>query len=631
MTNDRKTEINSLDFFGIKDNLKSYLTGLDEFSDFNFEGSGASILLDLLAYVTHYQGFYNNMVANELFLDSAVKRTSVVSHAKALGYTPSSSSPATAVVDIVLNDSTETATYLTKRSRFTATKDNITYTFSNPDMEEFSTLNATQKIATGVTLIEGSWRNHSFMVDSSLGVQRFILPEKNIDTSRLIVNVQASTTDTSGWSDSWSKVTDVTELTSTSKVYFVQETEDGHYEIYFGDGILGAKVSDGNLIVVEYLVTNGANANNIGSQDSSSSPSFSSTNGDIASITVTTTSNGGSGKETLDSIRFNAPKAYQTQNRNVTANDYKSYISANYSNASDVFVWGGEDNDPPEYGKVLISVKPTNSSVLNNEEKIALQNLIKEQNMVSIIPDVIDPNYIYLNVNSKVSYNPDSTSLSSSDIKDLVLSKIITWKLLNLEKFDRNFRYSKFVKELDEVDDAILGNETTITLQKRLTPTIGESKSYKIKFENPLYHPHEGHHSILNTTSFQYTKPNGETVSAHMDDDGKGKLRIYELVSGNKSYISENAGTIDYGKGILSLKSFNPVSVTNTIIKFDCIPENKDIISERNSILLIDSSAPESMTVTVEAYIPYGTSRQSSSTSTSETSSQSSRTSTSGY
>jgi hypothetical protein len=617
MTNDRKTEVNSLDFFGIKDNLKSYLSGLDQFSDFNFEGSGASILLDLLAYVTHYQGFYNNMVANELFLDSAVKRTSVVSHAKALGYTPSSASPATATVDIVLNDATETATYLTKRSKFTANKDNVTYTFSNQDIVEFSTLSATQKIASGVKLIEGTWRNRSFVVDSSLGVQRFILPERNIDTSRLVVNIQTSTTNTSGWSDTWTKVSDITELTSESKVYFIQETEDGRYEIYFGDGILGAKVSDGNLIVTEYLVTNGAKANNIGGQDSSALPSFSSSDGNIASITVTTTSNGGNGQETLDSIRFNAPKAHQTQNRNVTANDYKSYISTNYSNASDVFVWGGEDNDPPEYGKVFLSVKPTNSSVLNNEEKITLQNLIKEQNMVSIIPDVVDPNYIYLNIKSKVKYNPDSTALSSSDIKDLVLSRIITWKLLNLEKFDRNFRFSKFVKEIDEVDDAVLGNDTSITLQKRLTPTIGESKSYTIKFENPLYHPHDGHESILSTTPFQYTKLNGVTVSAHIDDDGRGKLRIYELISGTKSYISEDAGTIDYDKGTISLKSFNPVSVTNTILKFNCIPENKDIISERNSIIVIDSSSSDSMNVTAEAYIPYGTSSTSSSVSTS--------------
>ena len=578
--NDRKTEVNSLDFFGIKNNLKNYLSGLDQFTDFNFEGSGANILLDLLAYVTHYQGFYNNMVANEMFLDSAVKRTSVVSHAKALGYTPSSSSPSTATVDITINDTDSSITYLSKRTKFKATKDNITYTFTNPSSEEFEVLNSTQKIARNVTLGEGSWRLASFVVDSNVGNQRFIIPNKNVDMSRITVNVQKSTTDDSGWSDTWTEVTDVTELSSTSKVYFTQETEDGFYEIYFGDGILGKKLDDGNLIVVDFLITNGAASNEIGSQDSVSSRSVTSSNiSNLSDIVVVTTSNGGSGKETLDSIRFNAPKAYQTQNRNVTANDYKSYISQNYGNAIDVFVWGGEDNDTPEYGKVFVSVKPSNSSVLNNEEKISLQNLIKDQNMVSIIPDLVDPNYIYLNIKSKVKFNPDETTLSASDMKTQVLSSIVDYKLLSLEKFDRNFRHSKFTKSIDDTDDSILGNDTSIKIEKRLTPTIGEFKSYTLRFENPLYHPHDGHMPILSSSLFTYTKDNGVTVNAFLDDDGKGTVRIYELVGDTREYIKEDIGTIDYTKGIVSLKNFKPDRVENTIIRVFCEPQDNDVLS----------------------------------------------------
>tara|TARA_R100000664_G_C2749920_1_gene137255 strand:- start:201 stop:2090 length:1890 start_codon:yes stop_codon:yes gene_type:complete len=622
--NDRKTEVNSLDFFGIKNNLKNYLSGLDQFTDFNFEGSGANILLDLLAYVTHYQGFYNNMVANEMFLDSAVKRTSVVSHAKALGYTPSSSSPSTATVDITINDTDSSITYLSKRTKFKATKDNITYTFTNPSSEEFEVLNSTQKIARNVTLVEGSWRLASFVVDSNVGNQRFIIPNKNVDMSRITVNVQKSTTDDSGWSDTWTEVTDVTELSSTSKVYFTQETEDGFYEIYFGDGILGKKLDDGNLIVVDFLITNGAASNEIGSQDSVSSRSFTSSNiSNLSDIVVVTTSNGGSGKETLDSIRFNAPKAYQTQNRNVTANDYKSYISQNYGNASDVFVWGGEDNDPPEYGKVFVSVKPSNSSVLNNEEKISLQNLIKDQNMVSIIPDVVDPNYIYLNIKSKVKFNPDETTLSASDMKTQVLSSIVDYKLLSLEKFDRNFRHSKFTKSIDDTDDSILGNDTSIKIEKRLTPTIGEFKSYTLRFENPLYHPHDGHMSILSSSLFTYTKDNGVTVNAFLDDDGKGTVRIYELVGDTREYIKEDIGTIDYTKGIVSLKNFKPDSVENTIIRVFCEPQDNDVLSERNTILVIDTENSDAIDITVESYIPYSTKATSSSVSVSSNDSSS--------
>ena len=473
-------------------------------------------------------------------------------------------------------------------------------------------------------MVEGSWRLATFVVDSNVGNQRFIIPNKNVDMSRITVNVQKSTTDDSGWSDTWTEVTDVTELSSTSKVYFTQETEDGFYEIYFGDGILGKKLDDGNLIVVDFLITNGAASNEIGSQDSVSSRSFTSSNiSNLSDIVVVTTSNGGSGKETLDSIRFNAPKAYQTQNRNVTANDYKSYISQNYGNASDVFVWGGEDNDPPEYGKVFVSVKPSNSSVLNNEEKISLQNLIKDQNMVSIIPDVVDPNYIYLNIKSKVKFNPDETTLSASDMKTQVLSSIVDYKLLSLEKFDRNFRHSKFTKSIDDTDDSILGNDTSIKIEKRLTPTIGEFKSYTLRFENPLYHPHDGHMPILSSSLFTYTKDNGVTVNAFLDDDGKGTVRIYELVGDTREYIKEDIGTIDYTKGIVSLKNFKPDSVENTIIRVFCEPQDNDVLSERNTILVIDTENSDAIDITVESYIPYSTKATSSSVSVSSNDSSS--------
>tara|TARA_R110000824_G_scaffold58888_9_gene158790 strand:+ start:15511 stop:17346 length:1836 start_codon:yes stop_codon:yes gene_type:complete len=606
MTNNRKIEVSDLDFFGIKDNLKSYLSGLDQFNDFNFEGSGASILLDLLAYVTHYQGFYNNMVANELFLDSAVKRTSVISHAKALGYTPSSSSASTAVVDVTINSTDTSTTYLTKRTNFTAVKDGVSYTFSNPDVETFEVLNSTQKIARNVTLVEGTWRNFSFIVDSNISNQRFIIPDKNIDMDKLNIFVQTSTTDTTGYADTWTKSSDVIELTSTSKVYFTQETEDGFYEIYFGDGILGASLSDNNLIVVDYLITNGSPANNIGPLDKINSRSFSSSFSNISDIEVITTSNGGGGKETLNSIKYNAPKSYQSQNRSVTANDYRSYIKTNYTNASDVFVWGGEDNNPPEYGKVFVCVKPTNSSVLNNEEKISLQNSIKEKNIVSVIPEVVDPNYIYLNITSKIFYDADATTKTTKDIKTLVEEKILVYKVTSLEKFGRNLRYSKFVKELDESDSSILSNQTSIVLQKRITPTRGEEKSYTIKFENPIYHPHSGHIPVVSSSQFTYTKTNGETVNAYIDDND-GVLKIYELSNNEKTYIVDNVGSVDYEQGIVTLEKFNPTLVTDTILKINCVPADKDIISERSSIIVIDSADPDSVNISAESYLPFST------------------------
>ena len=632
MANDRKIKVNELDFLTIRENLKNYLSGLDEFSDFNFEGSGISILLDLLSYVSHYQGFYNNMVANEMFLDSAIKRTSVVSHAKSLGYTPSSKTASSAIVDITINDSSSTTTTLPKRTKFTCSKDGTTYTFTNPDSGDYETLNATQKIIRNVTLKEGTWRNQSFVVDTNNDVQRFIIASKDVDMSTLNVRVQTSMSDTTGNADSWSAVSDITSLTSTTKAYFTQEAENGYYEIYFGDGILGTKLSDGNVIVLEYLVTNGILANNIGSQDTSYSRTFSSSDATVSSIIVVSASSGGGGKESISAIKYNAPKAFQSQNRSVTTDDYVTFISQNYNTASDVFVWGGENNNPPEYGKVLISVKPTNGTVLSQEEKLSLQNLLKTQNLVSIIPEVVDPNYIYLKIKSNVSYDSNRTTKSASDIKILVDSYIIAYSVSDLERFNRNFRYSKFVKILDDADDSILGNETSIKIQKRIEATVNESKSYTINFDNEIYHPHDGHVSVIESSTFKYTKLDGTVVSSMLDDDGKGNIRIYEVIDGVKSYLNETAGTIDYSNGIISLKEFMPVSVDGTLLKIDVIPNSKDIISEKNGIIIIDLNDSDSVHTVVKSYSPYSIKSESSgSISISSSTSSSSSSSSSGY
>jgi hypothetical protein len=606
MAYNRKIKVNELDFLTIRENLKNYLSGLDEFTDFNFEGSGISIMLDLLAYVTHYQGFYNNMIANEMFLDSAIKRTSVVSHAKLMGYTPSSASSSTMTVDITISDADESTTVLTKHSNFTAVKDGTRYNFTNEDAETFEVLVAdSTKIVRGVVLREGSWRSASFIVDSNADSQRFIIPEANVDTSTLEIRVQKSTTDSDGYADVWTKVSDITQLTSTSKVYYLQEIENGTYEIYFGDGILGTKLDDDNIITIDYLVTNGRAANNIGFQDSTSSKSVTSGNSSIIDITVVSPSSGGGGKESLTSIKYNAPKTFQSQNRSVTINDYKTFISQNYGTANDVFVWGGENNDPPEYGKVFISVKPTGGSVLSQEEKLSLQNLLKTQNIVSIVPEVVDPNYIYLKIKTDVSYNPDETTKTLKDIGILVNSQIMAYSVVELEKFDRNFRHSKFVKNLDDSDTSVLGNDTSIIMQKRIEPVVGEARTYTIKFENSLYHPHDGHMSIINTSAFSYIKSDGTFTTALIDDDGYGTLRIYEVINGVKNIINSNTGNVDYTKGILSLKDFMPSGVQGTILKIDAVPTNKDILSERNGILQIDSSDSESVTVNVVAYKPY--------------------------
>ena len=624
MPNDNKIEISELDFLTIKANLKSYLSGRSEFSDFNFEGSGISVMLDLLAYTTHYLGFYNNMVANEMFLDSAIKRASVISHAKALGYTPTSKTSASGAVDITITDSDSSTTFLTKRTKFTASKDGTSYTFYNPDVETFEVLNSTQKIARNVILKEGTYRNYSYIVGGADDTQRFIIPEKNVDTSEINVYVQASTSDSTGYSDTWSRVTDITLLTSTTKSYWIQELENGQFEVVFGDNILGKKPDPGNVIILDYIVCSGSDANEIGSTESVTSRAFSTGVITYVDIEVVSPTSGGSAKESLDSIKWNAPRSFQSQNRAVTTNDYKSFITQNYSKASDVFVWGGEDNDPPEYGKVFVSVNPTEGESLSNNDKLSLQNLLKNQNVVSVIPDIVDPNYLYANINTSISYNADTTTKSTSDIKSLVVSQILAYTSLYLEMFSRNLRYSKFCKFLDDADDSILGNETIITLQKRVELALNKVRSYTIKFENPIFHPHSGHKSVISSSGVSYTKTDGTTVTVFFDDDGAGMIRLFEVIDGVNSYISLDAGTIDYSTGILSIKDFLPVSATGSLLKINAVPANKDILSERNVILQIDSSVSDSITVSVSPYDPYTSTTTPTSVSVDSTSSSSS-------
>ena len=367
---------------------------------------------------------------------------------------------------------------------------------------------------------------------------------------------------------------------------------------------------------MEYLVCSGRDANDIGAAELPGSRAFSSSaiTDTPADIAVVSASSGGSSKESIKSIKWNAPRSFQSQNRSVTSNDYKSYITQNFSKASDVFVWGGEDNDPPEYGKVFASVNPTSGTSLSINDKLSLQNLLKSQNVVSIIPEIVDPNYLYILVESNIKYDAEATTKSSSDIKLLVEGQILAWTLANLEKFSRNMRFSKFCKFIDDADDSILGNDTNLKLQKHVELNLNSVRSYTIKFENPIYHPHEGHKPVISSSTFGYTKTDGTVVDVFIDDDGNGTIRLFEVIGGVNYYISENIGTVDYSKGIVSIKDLFPLSVGGDIFKINAVPANKDILSERNVILKIDAGSSDSIEVTVESYDPYSAVTAESST-----------------
>ena len=605
--------IDNLDFDAIKTNLKSFLKSQDKFKDYDFEGSGMNILLDLLAYNTHYQAFYANMVANESFIDSAIKRESVVSIAKKLGYTPRSYRAPAASVDIVWTAPTSTnsifdtfktsvargETFITRGDTFVASADGSIFTFM-PMQNYKVVLEGNNCVARNVEIKEGRFQTFTYVVNGANPSQRFIIPESQIDTSTLRVRVVKSVKDTTGIVDVWTLVTDINSIDASSNAYFLQSVENDKYEILFGDGIIGRKPDDGNAIIIEYLVTRADDANGV--QNFRYSGSSINGAGVTPSIVVATdekgipqSSYGGSQPEDIESIRYYAPRNYQSQERTVTAEDYKTILTRDYTSADSILVWGGEESDPPQYGKVFVSIKPQNADKLSTLEKLSIQNtILQRKNVLGITPEVVDPDYTYLVLNMTVRYDSSLTKLSASDLETLMNTTVDAYMTERLGKFGLNFRFSKFVTYMDGINQSITSTDANIRLQKRFEPILGKSGIYTIKFnfDNEVYHPIDGYPSVLSSSAFGYLDTDGITqVTAYMEDDGYGNIRIYKLVGSEKITLVEKAGTINYSNGTIGLIDFNPIYIlpaSSTEIALTIVPLNKDIFTRRNQILLID-------------------------------------------
>ena len=624
--------VTGLDFDDIKESLKTYLKSQDQFRDYDFEGSGMSILLDVLAYNTYYQTFYANMVANETFLDSCKIPESAISIAKHLDYIPKSYRSAITYVDVELtglSDETEASIrngssyYIVQGSQFSAKNADGRTLFFQTVKDNKVVYSSGKYITTAIEIKEGLYKTTTYVVNNQDATQRFSIPEYNVDTTTIEVRVQKSLSDSTDAVRLWTEVTDLNKLANDSYVYFLQY-RDGRFEIYFGDGIVGKKPETGNVVTIKYIVTNGAAGNNIGKNESAITPTFTYLNdsNSVVSINTDTDGNyiytyGGSELETIESIKYYAPRNYQAQERAVTSEDYRTLLARQYGEqAESVYVWGGEDNDPPIYGKVFISIKPINAKKFTASEKLAIaRNILKERNLVSITPEIIDPDYLYILVTSEVLYDPKKTSLSITSMENLVKEGILEYNDTYLEKFDRNLRYSRFSSTIDSLDDSILSNITTFRLQKRIEPSLGVISSYSINFDNALFHPVDGYSSILTSNAFSYY--DGTTFQnqvCYLDDDGYGRIRIYRLVNQSKVYVN-NIGTIDYDTGKITLTSFNPVSIVNAD-EYELIitvtPNKSDIYSRRNLILIIDSDLV-SVTATPETlrYDPYDASASS--------------------
>lgn len=615
--NTSNIRIDGLDFDAIKGNLKEYLRGQNQFKDFDFEGSGINVILDLLAYNTHYQAFYANMVANEAFMDSAVLRNSVVSIAKQLGYTPRSTQASKIYLDVEFNPNTiigngvETFGDRVKRGNvFINRGDVFRASLAGSDFFNFVVLQDYKVEMVGdVPMVrsliasEGVLRSYTYIVNSFDPAQKFILPSSNIDLNTLRLRVQRSTTDTTGLLNIWNRATDVNGLSGDSLVYFIQESEDSKYEIYFGDGIVGKALENGNVISVEYLMTNGELANNcnqfsfVGGVSSpyvkSVKPLMSNTGQQIRSF-------GGTSPESTQSIKYYAPRSYQAQERAVTVEDYKTILVNEFSNGVDsFFVWGGEENDPPQYGKVFISIKPKNGTKIGILEKLAIEkSVLGKRNLVTIQPEIVDPDYIYLELDTVSSYDPSKTMLNPDGLISLIKGAVIQYENDNLDKFGRNFKASKLVTQIDKINNSITGTSLKLRLQKRIEPFLGKPSPYTIRFGNSLLHPIDGYPSILTSSAFGYQDQTSKAivkpiVDAYLDDDGYGNVRIYKIEGTTKVYINSKIGKINYNTGIVTLNNFNPQYImpkSDSEIKIVAIPSKNDIQSLRNQIIVLDQS-----------------------------------------
>ena len=584
-----RLDISELDFENIKGSLKRFLSNQNEFKDYNFEGSSMAILLDLLAYNTHYLAYNANFVANEMFMDTAQLRSSVASLAKLVGYTPNSARAPIADLKLVINDGTGATITIPAGTKFSTQVDGLTYTFVSIADKTVQPVDGIYT-AQSLEVYEGTYVSYNYTFDSSDIDQRFLIPSDRADSTTIKVAVQNSASDTT--SSTYTKATSITELDGTSKVFFLQEAEDGQFEIYFGDGVIGKALDDGNIISISYVVTNKTEAN--GAQSFNLSGSISGFN-DVT-ITVNSSAQGGGEPETLQSIKTNASNFYSAQDRAVTTEDYKTKVKQLYANTQSVSAWGGEDAETPFYGRVYISILPTSGSNLTDSTKDRIVKDLKKYSVASVTPVIIDPETTDIILTTTVKFDQKATTKVADTIKSNVITTITNYNANTLQSFDTMFRHSKLTGLIDDTDDSILSNITTVQLRKSFTPTIGSSTKYSINFANALYNPHSGHNSasggILESSGF---KVDGDTINEmFLDDDGQGNVRRYYVVSGVRTYANNTQGTINYDTGQITLNSLNIASISNirgsasTVIELTVKPDSNDVVPVRNQILEID-------------------------------------------
>ena len=589
------TQVNNLDFADIKTAIKEYMRAETEFTDYDFEGSVISQLVDVLAYNTYYTAFNANMVVNELFLDSSTLRDNVVALAKQIGYSPKSITSPKAAIDMQLlftGNTSPSSVVLEAGTGFITNYDDSLYEFVLSEDYKKEVVNNTATF-TDLPVYEGSLIVTRTTVDTSLKNQRFIINNNKADVSTLKIKVFESANSTV--SNTFDKADSILSVGSGDKVYFLSEVEDEKYEIFFGDGVLGEKLSNNNIVEISYVITSGPSTNGAksfvfngtvtdGDGNSVNSP-FS-----VNSLTTSSVASGGAEIESISNIKFNAPKYFGSQNRAVTSNDYSAIVRKIYPAISDIIVFGGEEQEPPAYGKVFLSIKPTEAASLSSFTKNQLTTELKKYTVASIRPEFVDPSILYIELNSGIYFDSTKTKLLTTDIASKVSTGVVEYlKASGTEKFNGKFRYSKFISVIDGADRAINSNDTSITMRKDFVAQINSSSYYEICYKN----------AFLKDCDNPVVSSTGMTVFEHPNytsylEDRDGKLVLYRLdsITGDKILLNDSVGDVNYDKGEIQIYDFTILkgSFSDNRIELRVKPANKDIEVKREMYLDVDVS-----------------------------------------
>lgn len=576
--------LTQLDFDSLKSSLKKYLQEQDRFKDYDFDGSNMSVLLDILAYNTYNNTFYMNMIANEMFLDSAKLRDSAISHAKELNYLPRSFKSAAAEIQLIVTptdgNTTKKSIVVPKGTTFVSRIDDFTYTFSTAENVVITNYSNGSFISDSIIINEGNYLSDSYGINYNNPLV-FKINNKRVDISSILVTVIE---DNGSTVHNYARATSLFGYNSTSKVFFVQPAINDSYEIVFGDGVIGQKPKNGGVVIIEYRVSNGELPNgafkfvNTARVDNQSN----------VAIRTIVAAHDGAVAEDMNSIKYNAPRAFTTQERAITAEDYENLLKINFPEINAVTAYGGEEVSPPQYGRIFVSVDLNDVDGLPRIKESEYTKFLKARSSVALEPIFVSPDYIYLDVTSNVKYNVNTTGLNPEDIRTYVIAAIQTYASTNLNNFARTLRYSRLVNDIDNAEASIISNETDVKLIKYITPVLNTTRNLTVDFKTALVtdvpllgdeHPAMDTHSI---SSSQFTYDG--ITNCQIEDNGDGIVRIVTAV-GNTHKKIVDIGTVDYDTGLVAINNFTISQFSGTSLKIYAKPRNKDIASVQNVIL----------------------------------------------